>query len=159
MSVKSPYTHAVSGANLASLPVILLGLMMVIFSLNAAPWPADYKDANQFTTATHRERLLGDDVPGDVDVERTSGYTMRRVLDGSIYVAFVFISLAWLTALVVHRDWVFLPMIGIGVFGVMYAATSGLTAGPLICGAGFALILFGAVFGWASSPKSRQYTE
>jgi hypothetical protein len=46
-----------------------------------------------------------------------------------------------------NQNWLFLNLVFGGFYGVVYAASAGVTAGVVILGGGFALVLVGAVLG------------
>lgn len=144
--------------NLSILPVIVLGFLMVIFALGFAPWQADFEEATNFDTVSHWNRFTGNDLPENRDVERPSGYLVRRIFDGTIYVSVIFGGMTVIALGFINRAWVFLPMIVLGLYGLLYAATSGLTVGPMILAGGYAMVFFGAIFGWITSPKKSLLT-
>jgi hypothetical protein len=144
--------------NLSILPVIILGFLMVIYALGFAPWQADFEGATTNDTVSHWDRLNGNDLPENRDVERADGYMVRRIFDGTAYVSVVLGGLTVIALGFINRAWVFLPMVAIGLSGLLYAATSGLTVGPMILAGGYAMVFFGAIFGWVTSPKKSQQT-
>ncbi|MCI0711982.1 MAG: hypothetical protein L0154_17645, partial [Chloroflexi bacterium] len=103
-------------------------------------------------------RFTGNDLPENRDLKRPSGYMVRRIFDGTIYVSVIFGGITVIALGFINRAWVFLPMIVIGLYGLLYAATSGLTVGPMILAGGYAMVFFGAIFGWVTSPKKSQLT-
>lgn len=139
--------------NLSVLPIIVIGYLLVILALAKFPWPADFVDAQVYNTASHWNRLTSNDLPAgyDKDTERPQGYTNRRVFDGLVYAAVVIGALSVLVLGIVNQAWGYLPMAGAGIYGLIYAATVGLTAGPLVLATGFALVTVGSLFGWLSS--------
>lgn len=144
--------------NLSVLPVIILGFLMVMYALGFAPWQADFEEASNFDTVSHWNRMIGNDLPENRDVSRPPGYFMRRIFDMAVYASVIFGGMTIIALGFVNRAWVFLPMIGIGLYGLLYAATAGLTVGPIILAGGYAMVFFGAIFGWVTSPKKSQRT-
>lgn len=134
------------GTILVSLPLVLVGLLVVVFALLQAAWPADYKNAS-YHYVSHWERLTGNDAPSEV--EREAGYNIRRTLDTLIYYMVLqsivaVIGLAWLN----ERNLYLLLMVS-GVYGILYAAGLGLVIGPILTAAGFGLVLWGATLGYS----------
>jgi hypothetical protein len=140
-------------AILASLPLVIVGLFLVMFALVNAKWPPDYLDAPYGQAVSHWQRLTGDDAPAPpggqpLEVTRPTGYELRRFLDALVYFAVLVglgsvIGLAWL-----GERLFYLPLMVVGLYGLCYAAGIGLSIGPMLAAAGFAPVFLGAMLGW-----------
>ncbi|NDJ86059.1 MAG: hypothetical protein GYB66_09250 [Chloroflexi bacterium] len=133
----------------ASLPLMVIGLFICLYALVNAAWPPDYANALPDASVSHRDRLIGNDKPEDVEsVERETGYQIRRFLDALAYFMLIqsvvaIVGLAWFT----ERALYLLLMVS-GLYGVLYAAGLGNIIGPILFAGGFALVLWVAVLGW-----------
>jgi hypothetical protein len=138
-----------------SVPIITLGLLLVAFALFKAPWPPDPSADSGWRTVSHLDRLRGKqaeslEITLSEKPKRSPSWYGRRVLDGAVYglvvLGCVGIGLSlWRGT---RRTSAFLTLIG-GA-GILYCTLVGLYSGPIIAGAGFALVLFGAGLSWAS---------
>ena len=142
---------------LFSLPLSIIGLFIVVYALLNAAWPPDYEGAAFQRGVSHIDRLMGDDAPEDVtiEIERSDGYRLRRVLDVLIYYMVLqsivaIIGLAWLT-----ERYLYGLLLVSGLYGMIYAATLGNVIGPILIIVGFALVLWGAVLGWLTTRNLR----
>ncbi len=141
---------------MVGLPLMIVGLFIVVFALVNAPWPADFKDARNDQAVSHWQRMTGNDIPEELlqfGVERASGLRIRRILDALMYymvfqAIVAIVGLAWIG----ERGLYWLLMIS-GIYGILYAAWLGILVGPILASCGFALVLWGAVFGWFSTQK------
>lgn len=148
---------------LFSLPLSIIGLFIVVYALLNAAWPPDYVDAPDQPGVSHIRRLLGDDAPKDlpatIEVKRSDGYQLRRVLDALIYYVVLqgiiaVVGLAWLT-----ERYLYGLLVVSGLYGTIYAATLGNVIGPILTIVGFALVLWGAVLGWLTTRNLRSSLE
>lgn len=138
--------------NFGTLPMIVIGFLIIIFALKEAPWEPDYVDAPPWESVTHWERALGNDIPAEgMEVERPAGYSARRLLDFVIYGTIPLGAIAILLLGIFNNPTLFGILVGIGFYGIIYAGSSGFTAGPLITAGGYALILVSATLGWLTS--------
>ncbi len=149
---------------LISLPLVILGLLIVIFALVNAKWSADYKGA-EFSRerVSHWQRLSGNDLPedplSDEEYERTDGYRLRRTLDALIYYM-VFQAIVAVVGLALLNDRrLFLLLFISSIYGILYAASMGIIIGPLLTITGFALVLFNAILGWFTSENHYSSTQ
>lgn len=149
---------------LASLPLVIIGLLIVIFALLNAAWSPDYEGA---TFSNHRvshwQRLGGNDLPEDSlpdeEFERPSGYRLRRTLDALIYyMVFQAIVAVIGLALLNDRRLLFLLFIS-SIYGILYGVSMGIVIGPLLTIMGFALVLFSTIFGWFTSENHHPVTS
>ena len=146
-----PKRHSMFRVNLGTLPMMVVGFLLIIFALREAPWEPDYENAPPWESVTHWERAIGDDIPEGIQAERPTGYAGRRLLD---YVIYGTIPLGAITILLLgmfNNPTLFGILVGIGFYGVIYAGSSGFTAGPLMIAGGYALILVSATLGWLTS--------
>jgi uncharacterized membrane protein len=141
---------------LASLPLVIVGLLIVIFALLNAAWSPDYEGAaHRNQRVSHWQRLGGDDLPEDrlpdQEFERSSGYRVRRTLDALIYYM-VFQAIVAVVGLALLNDRRLLLLLFISsIYGILYAVSMGIVIGPLLTIVGFALVLFSTIFGWLTS--------
>lgn len=140
------------GALLANLPVISIGLLLMFFALLMSPFPPDYVGAPFGETVSHMDRLQGNDVPAEVEnVERPPRYTLRRLIDGMMYIAIIQGILAIVGIGILAERNLYLLLIVTGFFGVVYSAFLGLVFGPILLGTGSAIVLWGSTLAWATS--------
>lgn len=137
--------------NLGTLPMIVIGFLLIIFALREAPWQPDYENVPAWESVTHWERAVGDDIPEGIEAERVGGYDARRLLDFVIYGTIPLGAITILLLGIFNNPSVFGILVGIGIFGIIYAGSSGFTAGPLMLAGGYALILVSAILGWLTS--------
>ncbi len=133
---------------LVNLPLMIIGLLLVVIALLEGAWPADYENA-RYHYVSHWDRLTGNDAPDNLEVNRETGYYIRRTLDTIIYFMVLqgvvaVVGLAWLN----ERN-LYLLLIVSGVYGILYAAGTGLVIGPILTATGFALVLWGAALGYS----------
>lgn len=148
MNTPSSSLHA---GVLSSLPITLIGVTIVVFSLLYAAWPPDYLDAHFTATVSHWDRLTGNDVPVGQTVERPSSYAIRRGLDALAYYM-VFQSLVAVSVLAWAADrTMYLLLLVSGGYGIIYAASMGLHIGPILTVIGFAMVLWSGLLGWSAS--------
>ena len=149
---------------LASLPLVIVGLLIVIFALLNAAWPPDYVGSEfRNQRVSHWQRLGGSDLPEDVlpdqEFERSSGYRIRRTLDALIYYM-VFQAIVAVIGLAILNDRrLFFLLFISSVYGIFYAASMGIIIGPLLTITGFALVLFSTVLGWFTSENHYSATS
>jgi hypothetical protein len=135
---------------LVSMPIIVLGLIIVTFAVLKAPWPPDPRQYGR--TVSHFERLRGDQAESaasENDSEDADWY-WRRVIDGAVLLALV-LGYAGTCALIgLNQPRVLPGLMANGLVGVICGAWGGLELGPMLTAGGFSLTLFGAGLGWAS---------
>lgn len=144
-------TQPIFRVNLGTLPMIVIGFLIVIFALREAPWEADYVNASPWDIVSHWQLATGDDVPDGMEVERAQGYEMRRLLDFVIYGTIPLGAVTILLLGIFNNPSLFAILMGIGFYGIIYAGSTGLTGGPLMTAGGYALILVSATLGWLTS--------
>jgi hypothetical protein len=145
-----------------SLPITIFGLVVVTIALMAGPWPPD--PANPLVgSVSYLDRLRGQGegsigVRFNTEGSRGAVWYARRALDG----AAVGLTLAGYASVIVaiqrHTSRALIALTLIGGAGVIYAATVGLYAGPILALGGFSLVLIGAGLGWASLISERHRT-
>jgi hypothetical protein len=133
----------------ASVPVVIIGLLLATFAVFKAPWPPDPTLPYSSITVKHQERLQGV-VPEPLDADKNLAWRGRRIMDRSVYdllvIGFVGIVLAaWR-----HDRRLLLILMCVGGLGILYSASIGLYLGPILAVVGFSLVLFGAGLNWAS---------
>ncbi len=144
-------TQPVFRVNLGSLPMVVIGFLIVIFALKEGPWKADYVNASPWDIVSHWQLATGDDTPDGREVERPQGYEMRRLLDFVIYGTIPLGAVTILLLGILNHPSLFAILMGIGFYGIVYAGSTGLTGGPLMTAGGYALILVSATLGWLTS--------
>lgn len=132
----------------ASMPVVIIGLILVTVAVFKAPWPADPDLPAMGQTVSHGERMRGE--PADLEREKTTAWYGRRLLDRSIYDVLAMAYTCVFLLLWRHDRRISLILTALGGIGVLYSAFTGLYLGPILAASGFSLVLFGAGLSWAS---------
>ena len=140
---------AVSGV-----PVVLVGLLLGLFAFVKMPWPPDQPPATRYgVTVSFFERLRGVQVgvPQDAPAVlsgKDARWQARRVWDGLALVALV-AGLWSLPALLWRGNPAALgALVTVGVLGMVYTLTVGLSTAAAIAAYGFGLVFFGAALSW-----------
>jgi uncharacterized membrane protein len=124
------------------MPLVLIGLIIVLFALALLRWPAG-PDADG-PGLHHLSRMLGPAPDGGPDIP-------RRLLDFIIYP--VVLAGVGLLVMVLRRRsrTALIGLVAVGVLGLAYVNGMALYAGPMVSVCGFMLILFGGLVAWAGS--------
>ena len=140
---------AVSGV-----PVVLVGLLLGLFAFVKMPWPPDQPPATRYgVTVSFFERLRGVQVgvPQDAPAAlsgKDARWQARRVWDGLALIALV-VGLWSLPALLWRGNPAALgALVTVGVLGMVYTLTVGLSTAAAIAAYGFGLVFFGAALSW-----------
>jgi hypothetical protein len=125
---------------LAGVPVILAGLLLVTVAMLKAPWPSDPLSLVN-TTVSYSGRLRGLTITAS---SKTPEWYGRRVFDG-LALGLLFTGYISVGLIIWANEWrVLIVLVLVGIGGVLYGGSIGLTIGPILTTGGFALVLFGA---------------
>ena len=137
------------------LPPIWLGLLLVILALVKGVWPPDYVDRSPTHHVAHDQRMLGQDAPpGTEKVERRAGYIIFRVFDALVYLAIAQILIGSVAIWRTNDRFYWLMVAIAGLYGLVYAAASGLVIGAQVAFFGFCSIFLASGLGWISTGNS-----
>lgn len=136
---------------IASIPIILVGLLVVVFAMLRAPWPADPPSPATRGTVSFVGRVLGEQGnPPAAEGDRSAAWYARRVLDGLTAVLVIAACAAVGLLLISPRQELVAALTVGALLGVLYGASTGLYGGPMMTAGGFACVMFGAGLGWAT---------
>ena len=145
-----------------SLPIAIFGLVVVTVAMLAGPWPPD--PGNPLVrSVSYLDRMRGQGegsagVMLNTEDSRNPAWYARRALDG-VAVGLALAGYASVMVAVQRNAFRALGVLTlIGGAGVIYSATVGLYAGPILALGGFSLVLIGAGLGWASLINERHRT-
>ncbi len=134
----------------SAVPVIMAGLLLVLFTIVKMPWPPDQPPATRYGVGvSFFERLRGEQVgvPQDAPAAlsgKDARWQARRVWDGLALVALVGGLWGVLALLWRGRAQVLGALVAVGGFGLLYSLTVGLQTAAILSAYGFGLVLFGA---------------
>lgn len=135
----------------SSIPVIVVGLVFATVAILAGPWPSDPALPVSGYTISHIERAQGKPAsPVAAKPEKTIEWYGRRGLDAAVYVVLL---AGYASVIVTVWYGVRMALVGSavsGLAGMVYGASLGFYAGPIMTMNGFALVFFGACLGWVA---------
>lgn len=156
-TVAGPRSMTVQNIVVASMPVVLVGLLVVTFAMLVAPWPADPPSPVTGGTISFGERIIGrQGEPPAAESELDAVWYLRRGVDGLMaLVVLAGYAVVWACLRFQRQLWLLMLVSG-GVVGMMYGAATGLYGGPIFVSGGFACVTFGAGLAWAAWPRTHQ---